>query len=69
MRHSDRLPLAALTVIADRVTDELLGWISLHDIDETAGSCTLGWSMAPDARGKGYGTEASGPRCPRGTTP
>jgi RimJ/RimL family protein N-acetyltransferase len=58
MQHADRIPLLGRTVIADRVTDELLGWISLHDIDEVAGSCELGWSMGPHARGKGYGTEA-----------
>lgn len=58
VRHSDRLPVGHLTVIADRTTDELVGWISLHDVDWAAGTCELGWSMAPYARGKGYGTEA-----------
>jgi RimJ/RimL family protein N-acetyltransferase len=58
MRHVDRVPLGHMTVIADRVTDELVGWISLSNVDRAAGSCELGWSMAPHARGQGYGTEA-----------
>jgi RimJ/RimL family protein N-acetyltransferase len=58
MNHVDRLPMPAMTVIADRVTDEPVGWISVSGIDRADGSCELGWSMAPHARGKGYGTEA-----------
>jgi RimJ/RimL family protein N-acetyltransferase len=58
MRHADRVPLRNMTVIADRVTDELVGWISLSNVDRAGGSCELGWTMAPHARGKGYGTEA-----------
>ena len=58
MRHVDRLPLLNMTVIADRATDELVGWITLSNIDRAAGTCELGWSMAPHARGRGYGTEA-----------
>jgi RimJ/RimL family protein N-acetyltransferase len=58
MRHVDRVPLPNVTVIADRVSDELVGWISLSNVDRAASSCELGWSMAPHARGQGYGTEA-----------
>jgi RimJ/RimL family protein N-acetyltransferase len=58
MRHVDRAPFPNITVIADRVTDELVGWISVSKIDRVGSSCELGWSMAPHARGKGYGTEA-----------
>ena len=58
MHHVNRLPLLDVTVIADRVTDNLLGSISIHQIDRAAGSCEMGWFMAPHARGQGYGSEA-----------
>lgn len=60
MRQSDRLPLDGVLVIADRSTSEPIGWISISKDDLDAGTCELGWSMAPHARNKGYSTEAIG---------
>ena len=56
VKHADRLPARHLTVIADRRTDEALGWIT-HTITGAA-SCEMGWTIASHARGRGYGTEA-----------
>src|SRR5689334_16700521 len=39
-------------------SDEYLGEIVLHDIDEVAGSARLRLVMRPAYRGRGYGTEA-----------
>jgi RimJ/RimL family protein N-acetyltransferase len=41
-------------------SDEYLGEIVLHDIDEGLGSATLRLAMRPAMRGRGYGTEAIG---------
>ena len=58
VRHADILPSWDLTIIADRVTSEFIGWMVVSKIDSGADSCELGWSLAPQARGKGYATEA-----------
>lgn len=60
MSQSDRVPVDYVTVIADRSTSALLGWISVSKADLAAGTCELGWSMAPHARNKGYSSEAIG---------
>ena len=41
------------------VDGEIVGTISLKDVDQRAGNCEIGIWLAPEFHGRGYGTEAS----------
>jgi RimJ/RimL family protein N-acetyltransferase len=44
--------------VLDATTGELLGGVDLHAVDAAAGTAEVGWSVAPQARGRGVATEA-----------
>jgi RimJ/RimL family protein N-acetyltransferase len=52
------LPAWALVLVTDRTTGTVLGDVTVHRCDDEESTCELGWSMGPEHRGKGYGTEA-----------
>jgi RimJ/RimL family protein N-acetyltransferase len=46
-------------VVADPETDRLIGEVMLRLASEASRQGEIGWSIHPDAQGRGYGTEAA----------
>ena len=42
-----------------RATGELVGWVCLVPVPGPEGLVQVGWTLHPDARGRGYATEAA----------
>ena len=50
--------LAREFAIVGRTTGELIGTVSVDDVDLDSMTCSLGWTVGPPWRRRGYGTEA-----------
>lgn len=58
LSHKSNDPNTIFLVIADRETNNALGYIQVVDMSWVGGYCRLGICLAPTAQGRGYAYEA-----------